>query len=176
MTVSVRRAKMTARQGDCKARTRRAVSRSRMRPTFVSRLGNRTRRRSLFTFSAAVVRASASCALPLLPGVGFKILARAAELREGVFEIVGQQGHAEKIFPGRALGPLARLSDGAFPLVRLEIAAPDPGERDQCGGFVDIQVLDEFDELPADRMASGVAQHGALPIIRGIRGVRLDAD
>ena len=105
-------------------------------------------RRSLYTFSAAVVLACASCALPLLPRVGFKILARAPELRESVLEVVGQQSHAEKILPGRGFAPLARLGDGASPLVRLEIASSDPGERDQCGGFVDIQVPDELDELP----------------------------
>ena len=131
-----------------------------------------------FTFGAAVVLACASCALPLLARVGFKILARAPELRESVLKVVGQQSHAEQILPGRGFAPTARLGDGASPLVRLEIASSDPGERDQRGGFVDIQVPDAFDELPADRMAGGVGvgQHDAHPVIRRVGGVRPHAD
>src|SRR5208283_5865355 len=81
--------------------------------------------------------------LPLRPRL--KLLARAAEGGKRLFEVVRQESHAEKIFPGRALGARVRLSNGCPPLLRLEVAPPDPGERDERRGLVDIEILDEFD-------------------------------
>src|SRR5580658_5337013 len=105
----------------------------------------------------------------------FDPLARAAERGERVFESVRQQGHAEEIFPGRALRPLARLGDRAFPLLRLEIAEADPGESDESRGLVDIEVLDELDELAANRRV-GTGKDAALAVIRRIGRVGIGAD
>ena len=83
----MRRAKMTARQGDCKADAT-GGCRSLTRPTFSvkSRQSRNERRSGSLSARPSFPRAQVAPIPP--PRVGFKILARAPEGRESVFEVV----------------------------------------------------------------------------------------
>src|SRR5690606_3067703 len=63
---------------------------------------------------------------------------------EPFFEPVAEHRHAHKVFrrtpPGAAL---AGLRDGGLPFGGVEIAADYPGDRDQFGGRVGIEVVHE---------------------------------
>lgn len=67
------------------------------------------------------------------------------------------------------------MRDSDFPLRRLHVAATYPGKRDQRRRLVDIQILDEFNELVADRGIGSLGQHHVFLVIRGTGILRLGA-
>ncbi|BAB49669.1 mll2571 [Mesorhizobium japonicum MAFF 303099] len=67
-----------------------------------------------------------------------------ADRFEAFLQPVGEQRHAKQVL-GRALvGALARRRHGIHPFRGVVVAAADPGERDQFGGFIDIEVVDQL--------------------------------
>jgi hypothetical protein len=102
---------------------------------------------------------------PCLNPAGLLVLAGQTELGQALLEIVGQERRSEQVFDGMLLPDVADLVQRVGPFVRREVAAPDPGEREQLPQLVVALRLEEALQLLEVRVV-GVGLEGCGPCRR----------
>src|ERR1041385_1028168 len=78
----------------------------------------------------------------------FEILKGSAELRQSLLQVVGQHRRPDQVRCGAVVMGTRRLRAKIGPVVKITVAATEPGEGNEVDLLVDIQISNKPGELP----------------------------
>jgi hypothetical protein len=110
------------------------------------------------------------------------ILDGQVEMGEAFFDLVGEVGGADEIGDRARVAGIGGIGQGLVPIAGIVIAPAKPGEGDDLGEFVLVQILQRVDQLLIGRVVGIVLQHIARLVVRcagirvGLRGLDLHVE